>query len=172
MVPKYEGSLQYRGAMHFPDEITDQKRQFPQQHPYRWAWRALECVVCIRASLVVLNQMIFQQIRDEKLPFIGDKHVFSTVNWIRNDAGNALSFQYQADDQNHILEPSDLVIVDSLDLVIVDSIENHIHTKGLFQINQFGLNIGGVDGTYQSVVLRSVDEHLCPYEDLWNAHWF
>jgi hypothetical protein len=165
-VTRLESELDYWGAMTSPPYIEAFKRRLAPGMPVRNAFRIAEAIVCLRASLMVLDQMLFQKLKDDKLPSLSDQEIFAVPLVSHHDTGSGMTVIFQPVGWSHLY--------DGGELIWIKAIENHtIPDQNLYLISGISkaamLSAFSEDGAMGHCQLRPVDQNLCPFKIMWDG---
>ncbi len=167
-VQRLESELEYWGAMDSPPFVEAFKKRCPPGLPIRRAFRVVEAIVCLRASLRVLNQLIFQKLKADKLPCLSDQEIFAVPLISMHDTGRGMSIVFQPWLLEHHLQDGELLIVEEIDRYTLSS-------QKLYLVDRASkaalFSAFSEDGATGYCTLRPVDENLCPFKVMWDGNY-
>ncbi len=146
------------GVFHAPKELTDMMRGESHNSPGRIVTRHFIALVCIRASLSILDQMVFQAILRDKPAFFSEENVIAIKKSASNLVSRGLAITYQPTEETLFVQCTELVLVklkglgmESAELWRVEAIQSEFS-------QDFGEQI--------TIDLRNVDDNLNPFAAL------
>jgi len=156
-VLKLNDSFLKAGALDAP-KFTEITFTHSQDSPERIIACRLAALICVRASLATLDQLIYQAILSKKLPVLNEDNIVRIREHTSHLAGGGLSIIYQPNEQAGITDLGYLVLVKCMSLKI--PIDQLCRVEGInFKFSQdFGETV--------QVELREIDENLNPFGPL------
>jgi hypothetical protein len=148
------------GTTYEPKDVNDIIAKRPENSPSRIGLRHLAAIACLRQSLAMLDQLIFQALLSEKmkLPILDEENIIDPGQWITTDVSKGNTVIYQRDDR------SPHGINDYLILYIWP--HGYEPIKELCHIENLRYEFSGEVGTKAFIALRTVDENLNPFGQL------
>lgn len=120
--------------------------------------RHITALTCIRASLSILDQLIYQAILSNKLPLLDQNNVTEIGQMSNNFVSNGLSLSYQPSEQ--------LFRVNVHDLVLVKIETPRLPLGQLWHVEAIHSEFSQEFGSLNELTLREVDENLNPFSHL------
>lgn len=153
-------SIHRAGTIHEPKEIHDIIEKKPPNAPDRTAFRHLSALACLRESLTMLDQLVFQAILSDqlKLPVLDEDSIIDPGRWVTTDVSTGAHVIYQRDAR------SPRGINDHLILYLWP--HGYEPIKELCHVEHLRINYSGDTGTKAFIALRTVDENLNPFGQL------
>lgn len=148
------------GTIHEPKDIEDIISNNQVGAPARTAFRHLSALVCLRESLTMLNQLVFQAVLSEnlKLPVLDEDNIIDPGRWVTTYVSRGNHVIYQRD------ERSPRGINDYLVLYLWP--HGYEPIKELCHVEHLRIDMNPDAGTKAFIALRTVDEDLNPYGQL------
>jgi len=151
-----ETAILKAGTMNAPQGLRNLVHSRPEGTQDRITFRFLSSLVCIRASLSILNDLIFQAVISKKLELISDDNVILLGSLTGHFCGRGISFICQADEN---INPFSL----GLALVKCSFLDFPVD---LCRKEKIRLQVSAELGEVVEVHLRIIDEDLNPYDNL------
>jgi len=153
-------SIHRAGTIHEPKEINDIISNGREGSPERAAFRHLSALVCLRESLTMLDQLIFQAVLSEnlKLPVLDEDSIIDPGRWVTTYVSKGNHVIYQRDTR------SPVGINDYLVLYLWP--HGFEPVKELCHVEHLRIEFSGDSGTKAFIALRTIDENLNPFEQL------
>ncbi len=120
--------------------------------------RHITALTCIRASLSVLDQLLYQAILSNKLPVLDENNIIDIGQMSNNLVGNGLSLLYQPGKQ--------LFMANICDIVLIRSENLYLPLGQLWQVEAVHREYSQEYGSYEELALREIDENLNPFGHL------
>jgi len=146
------------GAYDAPNDVVSIMSGQSKDSPQRIIARHVSALACIKASLSVLDQLVYQAILSNKLPLLDQNNIIEIGQMSNNLVSNGLSLLYQPFEQPCMLNVYDVVLV-------------KIETSGsplgqLWRIEAIHFESSQEFGSSKELTLREVDENLNPFGHL------
>ena len=156
-VLKLNDSFLKAGVLDAP-KFTEITFTHSQDSPKRIIACRLVALICVRASLATLDQLIYQAILSNKLPVLNEDNIVRIREHTTHLAGGGLSIIYQPNEQAGITDLGYLVLVKCTSLKVpIDQLCRVERTNFKFS-QDFGETV--------QVELREIDENLNPFGPL------
>lgn len=157
-VSVFYNTLIKAGAYDAPNDIVSIMVGQSKDSPQRVIARQITALTCIRASLSILDQLIYQAILTNRLPLLDQNNVTEIGQMSNNFVGNGLSLSYQPSEQLFRVNVHDVVLV-------------KIETPGLplgqlWHVEAIHSEFSQEFGSLNELTLREVDENLNPFGHL------
>ena len=146
------------GASGAPGDITGRILGQSKDSPQRVIARHITALTCIKASLSVLDQLIYQAILSNKLPLLDQNNIIEVGQMSRNLVSNGLSLLYQPSEQ--------LFRVNVYDVVLVKTEIPGLPLGQLWRVETIRSEFSQEFGSSNELTLREVDENLNPFGHL------
>jgi hypothetical protein len=142
--------------MSSPRKLADASLTHPEDSQARILLRLTAAFICLRASLTVLNELIFRALLTEKLPVISDENIIQFGSLTSHFCSQGLSCTCQPDEN---IDPFTLGLV----LVKCSFLEFPVDLCRTESIHfQMSDDIGDV----AELKLRLIDDNLNPFDGL------
>jgi len=146
------------GAYNAPNDIINIMFSQSKDSLQRTIVRHITALTCIKASLSVLDQLVYQAILSNKLQLLDQNNIIEIGQMSNNLVSNGLSLLYQPSEQLFMVNVSDIVLV-------------KIETPGLplgqlWQVEAVHSEYSEEFGSSEELTLREVDENLNPFGHL------
>jgi hypothetical protein len=149
-----EVKLLQSGPLHTPKDL-DYLANIPEVNaPERITFRFFSALLCLRASIDILNELIYQAILVDKLPVFSEKNVIDYETVTAHLGGTGISLLCQPDD-----------IVMDLGLALIKDPSFKLPVD-LCRIEAIKVEASNEFGDVAYVLLRQIDEYLNPYSHL------
>lgn len=150
--------LEAGGVHDAPDELVRVALHSPANAVERTALQHVAAVASVRASLQVLDQMLYQGLMDDRLPVINEDNLIKVVQRNSNVIGNGLTVVHVMDEKVGHVEPVDLILV-------LGEVFNSDHSfLGIAHGCRFSFSHDM--GTTGEISMRLLDDDLNPYPGL------
>lgn len=150
-----ESRLRAKGPQHGDDDLHSFALTAPVDPPARSLLRIICALVILRASLAVLNQMIYQAVVLDGLPLLDEDNVFAVLFCGSHLSGRALSLAVQPDWNALFLKSGDVVLVKAPNPPVI--------MQGLAQIQSTRTTISADVGMRDDIDMRMLTDELNPY---------
>ena len=157
-VSVFYDSLIKAGAYDAPDDVKSIMLGQGKDSLPRIIVRHVAALTCIKASLCVLDQLIYQAILGNKLPLLDRNNIFEVGQLSNNLVCNGLSLSYQPSEQ--------LLRVNVHDVVLVKMEIPGLPPVQLWHVESIHSEFSQEFGSFSRVALREVDENLNPFGHL------
>ena len=153
-VEAFAKSVRRDGPGKTPSELSDFVTLTPMTSPARAPLRLLAALMTLRASLCVLNQMLFQAVQSNRPPILDRDNIAGIKDLGLSLVGNGVSVTFQPGSDTLIIEPGDLML-----LKAVPTLPG---LEGLLSLESVSNNLGPM-GYTNTVTGRIVNSDLDPY---------
>jgi hypothetical protein len=157
-VAKLTDILLQAGPLNAPADFIEIIFKQNKNDQRRIVARQLTAIICLRESLAVLNQLIFQAILNDKLPVLNEDNIIDIHGPVSHVASGGFSIIYQPDEQT--------LIVSLLDLILVKCMSLHVSIDQLGRVEMTKHEYSGDFGSTIECELRNIDENLDPFGTL------
>jgi len=153
-------SIHRAGTIHEPKEINDIILKSQEGSRERTGFRHLSALVCLRESLTMLDQLVFQAVLSDnsKLPILDEDNIIDPGRWVTTYVSKGNHVLYQRDAR------SPRGINDYLILYLWP--HGYEPVKELCHVEHLRIEYSGDAGTKAFIALRTVDENLNPFGQL------
>lgn len=146
------------GVFKAPNDLTQIIFTENPDTPYRLIARHLIALLCVRASLAILDQMVYQAMLSDRLLLLAEDNIINIEGPSQHLVGSGLSVIYQPDQLASF--------VNLFDLVIVKCMSSHIPIDKLCRVEGIHFEYSKEFGHTIKVDLRVIDENLNPFGSL------
>lgn len=146
------------GAYNAPDDVISIMPGQSKDSPQRIIARHITALTCIKASLSVLDQLVYQAILSNKLPLLDQNNIIEIGQMSNNLVSNGLSLLYQPYEQ--------LCMVNIYDVVLVKIETSGLPLGQLWHVEAIHFESSQEFGSSKELTLREVDENLNPFGHL------
>jgi hypothetical protein len=154
----FEEMLLRNGLFHNPEDLAKIMHTESPDSPRRIIARHFVGLVCLRASLSILDQLIFQAVLSNKLAYFSQDNVIQVQKATDHLASRALSLVYQLGDQTGIVR--------CLDLVLAKITQLKMSSAELWRVESVQHQFSQEFGEQTTIDLRNVDDNLNPFGPL------
>jgi len=137
-----------------PNSIREMNSLLPREHIGQNVNRILRALSCLKISLIVLNQIIYQACKREKLTVLDNSNVSRIINHNTFYLGEAIILEAQP---NHKCNP--FVLPRSCCYLNID-VDDSYKIKGLFWLHNHSFSFGGEYGEIEKFWLKRIDDDL------------
>lgn len=152
MVRTTEQRLQKAGVFAAPDDLEQIERKYTRDAPLRQLTRFSVALCGIRASLMSLNQMVYQAVLNDKPPIFDDRLIFGVEQIVTHRAGTGLRLKCQF-----------FPFIDYRDVVLLKPIGEDQPFGGWAVIWGSQFEVSEEFGAMMDVRLRLLNSDLSPY---------
>jgi hypothetical protein len=157
-ITKLIDSLLRAGILDAPAEFNEIFFEQNKDDPRRVITRQLIAIICVRQSLSILNQLIYQAILNDELSILNEDNIIDIIGPVSHTAGGGFSI---------ILQPNWQTITTSLlDLVQIKCMASRMPIDQLCRVEGINHSYSGEFGSTEEFKLRTVDENLNPFGTL------
>ena len=146
------------GAYDAPNDVISIMFSQSKDSLQRIIARHITALTCIKASLSVLDQLVYQAILSNKLPLLDQNNIIEIGRISNNLVGNGLSLLYQPGKQ--------LFMTNICDIVLIKSENLYLPLGQLWQVEAVHREYSQEYGSYEELTLREIDENLNPFGHL------
>jgi hypothetical protein len=146
------------GAYDAPNDIINIMFGQSKNSLQRTIARRITALTCIKASLSVLDQLVYQAILSNKLPLLDQNNIIEIGQMSNNLVSNGLSLLYQLGEQ--------LFMVNVCDIVLVKIETPGLPLGQLWHVEAVHHEYSQEFGSSEDLTLREVDENLNPFGHL------
>jgi hypothetical protein len=153
-------SIHRAGTIHEPKDINDIFANSRESAPNRTAFRHLSALVCLRESLTMLDQLVFQALLSEnlKLPVLDEDNIIDPGRWVTTHVSKG----------NHVIYQRDARAPRGINDYLVLYLWPHGYkpVKELCHVEHLRIDYSGDAGMKAFIALRTIDENLNPFGQL------
>ena len=146
------------GAYDAPNAVIEIMLSKSKDSLQRIIARHITALTCIKASLSILDQLVYQAILSNKLPLLDQNNIIEIGQMSNNLVSNGLSLLYQPYEQ--------LGKVNVYDLVLVKIETPGLPLGQLWYVEAIHFEYSHEFGSSNELTLREVDENLNPFGHL------
>jgi hypothetical protein len=154
-VEQFEHWTRSEGPGRTPRQLSDFITNEPTTSPARIQFRLLASIVSLRASLRVLNQMLFQAVQVDKPPVLDQSNMADLRHLGTSLTGEGMRIVYQPG-------PGMLLLVEPGDVLLLKRVPNMHPFEGLLTADSVSHSFGE-SGSTNTVTGRIVSSTLDPY---------
>jgi hypothetical protein len=155
----FEQAILASGPLHSPEKLSRLMATHIRDSKKGLVFQLLASLTCVRASLGILNELIYQAIQSRKLPVLDENNVVNMGSLTGHAVSNGLSLICQPDDYNVNLGMMDRSLV-----LIRDSVSDY--PIDLCRIEMMNYQSSPELGDIVELGLREIDENLNPFSRL------
>ena len=154
-----EQQWRYPGPMNTATEYGEFLFHAPVFSAKRQEMGFITALVSLRASLRILNQLIFQAIMDDKPPILDDESVFA-IKSTSHATGHGVDAQYQPNELTGLAPQTG-------DIFFLKAFPNFgLNKNRLCEVGATSFSLGQ-HGMVEQLLLRVLDDNLCPFDSYW-----
>ena len=154
----FHDTLIKAGAYDAPNAVIEIMLSKSKDSLQRIIARHITALTCIKASLSILDQLVYQAILSNKLPLLDQNNIIEIGQMSNNLVSNGLSLLYQPYEQ--------LGKVNVYDLVLVKIETPGLPLGQLWYVEAIHFEYSHEFGSSNELTLREVDENLNPFGHL------
>lgn len=139
-----------------PQWFNNMLRSLPVDAPPRIIARHFSALACIKSSISILDQLIYQAIVNDKLPVFSEENIIRVRR--RSADNSAIMLDCQLQNLVHFPEPSEIVLVKYT--------TSYDEVDQLCQIQAVEANIATDFGDILVLQLRGIDDDLNPFKSV------
>jgi hypothetical protein len=147
-----EQRLQTAGVFAAPEDLEQIEREYPSNAPLRQLTRFSVALCAVRASLMSLNQMVYQAVLNDKPPIFDDRLIFEVRGIVTHRAGTGLRLRCQF-----------FPFIDYRDVVLLKPIGEDQPIDGWAVVWGSRFEVSEEFGSMMDVRLRLLNSDLSPY---------
>lgn len=151
---EFEEDIKVNGILKTPEALRDIEFHEHRDSQRRTFLRHIAAVTSIRASLSVLNQLIYQKLFDDKLMVIDENSIIESGSYYFQSGGFSAIFQ----------NAGLLLLADTDDIILAKTLALSTPELKLCRIEKLDPILGLLHiGEPRYIELRAIDENLNPY---------